>query len=112
MVELFQAHLRGGQPAVLFTLKLTMGTLKPFPTGFVQRGIEAIKTPDMRAAINNAFASDGLFSYIRSPEMQLSVQLEGVDLTNVFVPDVFDEPNPSDVESAVNSDVRSDSGAD
>ena len=44
--------------------------------------------------------------------MQLSVQLKGVDLTNVFVPDVFDEPNPSDVESAVNSDVGSDSGAD
>ena len=44
--------------------------------------------------------------------MQLSVQLEGVDLTNVFVPDVFYEPNPSDVESAVNSDVGSDSGAD
>lgn len=112
MEELFQAHLRGGQPAVLFAPKLTMGALKPFLTGFVQRGIEAIKTPDMRAAIKNAFANDGLFSYIRSPEMQLSVQLEGVDLTNVFVPDVFDESNPSDVESAVYSDVGSDSGAD
>ena len=90
MEELFQAHLRGGQPAVLFAPKLTMGALKPFLTGFVQRGIEAIKTPEMRAAIRNAFASDDLFIYIRSAEVQLSVQLEGVDLMNMFTPDVFD----------------------
>ena len=111
-IKIGEVYATGGQPAVLFAPKLTMGALKPFLTGFVQQGIEAIKTPEMSAAIRSAFASDGLFSHIRSAEVQLSVQLEGVDLMNVFTPDAFDEPNPNDDDSAVNSVVGSESGTD
>lgn len=111
MEELFQEHCRSGKDATLFAPKLTMGALKPFLTSFVQRGIEALKTPEMRATIKNAFANDGLFTRIRSPEMQLTVQLEGIDLTHVAAPDLFTEPDDnSDGEIAVHS--ASENGSD
>ena len=91
--ELFQEHLRNGKDPTLFAPKLTMGALKPFLTGFVQSGIEALKTPEMRETIKNAFAKDGLFTQIRSPEMQLTVQLAGVDLARNLDPDVINEPD-------------------
>ena len=69
-----------------------MGALKPFLTGFVQSGIEALKTPEMRETIKNAFAKDSLFTQIRSPEMQLTVQLAGVDLARNVDPDLINEP--------------------
>ena len=111
MEELFQEHLRNGKDPTLFAPKLTMSALKPFLTGFVQRGIEALKTPEMREMIKNAFAKDGLFTRIRSPEMQLTVQLAGIDLARNVVPDVVNEPEcNSDGEIAIHS--ASENGSD
>lgn len=65
----------------------------------------------MRETIKNAFANDGLFTRIRSPEMQMTVQLEGIDLTHVAAPDVFTERDDnSDGEIAVHS--ASENGSD
>ena len=111
MEEMFQEHLRNGKDPTLFAPKLTMGALKPFLTGFVRRGIEALKTPEMRETIKNAFARDGLFTRIRSPEMQLTVQLAGIDIARKVVPDVANEPEcNSDGEIAMHS--ASENGSD
>ena len=49
--NLFRIHRESGAPATEFSPKLTMGALRPFLTGFVQRGIEALKTPEMKACM-------------------------------------------------------------
>ena len=49
-----------------------MGALKPYLTSFVEKGILALKTPEMKACIQNSFAVDGCFRQMRSPEMQLA----------------------------------------
>ena len=74
MDSLFQKHLSDGLDAAHFAPKLTMGAMKPFLTSFVQRGIEALKTPEMKQSIANAFANDGFFTIIISSEMQLAIQ--------------------------------------
>ena len=86
--------------------------MKPFLTGFVQQGIEAISTPAMQITIATAFANDGLFAYMRSPEVQLAVQLEGADLLNHIVHDLDDEPEVSGDHLSAFSGPGSDSGND
>ena len=39
-------------------------------------GIQALKTPEMRVTIRNAFANDGLFTAIRDPTKLLKTQVE------------------------------------
>lgn len=113
MDQLFQAHLRNGQGATAFAPKLTMGALKPFLTSFVQRGIEALKTPQMRETIKTAFANDGLFSVIRSPEMQLRVQLEGIDLANdIALDEVEIDAEIEEIDAEIAAISSSDSGSD
>ena len=75
--HLFQVHREKNLPLNTFSPKLTMGALKPFLTGFVAQYIQALRTPEMRDCIRNAFANDGLFAQMRSDEMQLSAQTEG-----------------------------------
>lgn len=77
---LFQTHLAAGHPPTDFAPKLTMGALKPYLTGFDEKGILALKTPEMKACIRKSFANDGLFTQMRSPEMQLMLQMEGAAL--------------------------------
>ena len=48
---LFRVHKQKGLPLTEFPPKLIMGTLKPFLTGFVQKGILAIKIPEMKLCI-------------------------------------------------------------
>jgi hypothetical protein len=48
-----------------------MGDLKPFITGFVEIGMAALQTADMKATIIRAFEQDGLFNIIRSEGQQL-----------------------------------------
>ena len=80
MDALLNQHRLSGNPASTFNTRLTMSALKPHITRFVQSGIAAISTPEMKATIANAFANDGLFAYMRSPEVQLSIGLKGVVL--------------------------------
>ena len=70
--QLFQVHKAKGLPVIEFSPKLTMGALKPYLTSFVEKGILALKTPEMKACIQNSFAVDGCFRQMRSPEMQLA----------------------------------------
>ena len=53
-----------------------MGGLKPFLTGFVQRGILALKTPEMKACMQKSFCNDGFFGIMRSDEMQQPMRVE------------------------------------
>jgi hypothetical protein len=53
-----------------------MGSVKPFITSFAERGVADISTPEMKIKIMNAFATDGCFTEIKSPEMARIVQLE------------------------------------
>jgi hypothetical protein len=78
--DLFQVHKQSGAPVALFSPKLTMGALKPFLTGFVQRGILALKTPEMRACIQDSFANAGFFTAMRSDEMQQAMELQANQL--------------------------------
>ena len=42
--------------------KLTMDALKPFIIAWVASGIQALKTPEIKVTIKNAFAKDGSFT--------------------------------------------------
>ena len=86
--NLFQVHRAKNLPLNTFSPKFTMGALKPFLTGFVAQGIQALKTPEMRDCIRNASAKDGLFAQMRSDEMQLSAQME-----RALVRDKFEDLN-------------------
>ena len=57
----------------------------------LQDQIDGISIPAMKLTIATAFANDGLFAYMISPEVQLVVQLEGTDLLNQLVHDINDE---------------------
>ena len=63
--------------------------LKPFITSRVALGIVALKIPEMEVNIKNAFARDGLFTFIRDPIKLLEMQVEcALNLrdTGVFMP--------------------------
>jgi hypothetical protein len=53
-----------------------MGALKSFITYFVQKGIAAVSTPEMKVEIRNAFAAHGCFNEIRSPAMKQILDLD------------------------------------
>ena len=53
-----------------------MGALKPFITSFVNKGMEALRAPDMKQAIETCFAERGFFTLIRSPLMQNEARLQ------------------------------------
>jgi len=48
-------------------MKLTMGLMKPFMYSFVEHGIEALKTPEMKLTIAGAFIKDGHYYKARNP---------------------------------------------
>jgi hypothetical protein len=90
MHHLFDVHIeRGGQP-FNWKAKLNMGDLKPFITSFVETGVAALKTVEMKAAIIKAFEQDGLFNIIRSEEQQLiaeaSIAARTVEESNLRLP--------------------------
>lgn len=97
--NLFNIHRESGAPATEFSPKLTMGALRPFLTGFVQRGIEALKTPEMKACIQKSFATDGCFEIMRSDEMQLAVQFETTQFVDNSVAIVEGVENNEDVDN-------------
>ena len=59
-----------------------MGALKPYIVSFVNAGITAIKTQEMRETLKHAFAEHGLFSIIRSDERQLQAMMDNLDVDN------------------------------
>ena len=106
---LFQAHLAKGLPSTEFSPKLTMGALKPHLTGFVQKGILALTTPEMRECIKNSFARNGCFEQMRSAQMQLIAQMEEVHIVDEPVIDEAVEEDEFVEELGAISDVDSDS---
>ena len=108
--KLFQVHKDKGLPLIEFSPKLTMGALKPFLTGFVQQGIQALKTPEMKLCIKTSFANDGLFAMMRSPEMQLAAQLEGARIHDDFNVEaaVENEENAEELGATSDADDNSD----
>ena len=113
---LFQTHLAAGRPPTDFAPKLTVGTLKPYLTGLVEKGILALKTPEMKACIRKSFASDGFFTEMRSSEMQLMVQMEVAtlaeedpDIEGIENDEIVEELDAeSDVDAYVEVDVDDD----
>ena len=71
--------------------KFTMGLLKEEITGFVAVGINALKTPDMKICIAEAFARDSCFTIIRSEERKAMVAFDRMN---------FVEPEPIDGDEA------------
>jgi hypothetical protein len=108
--KLFEVHKDKGLPLIEFSPKLTMGALKPFLTGFVQQGIQALKTPEMKLCIKTSFANDGLFAMMRSPEMQLAAQLEGARIHDDFNVEaaVENEENAEELGATSDADDNSD----
>ena len=109
MDALLDQHRHSGKPASTFNARLTMSALKPHITRFVQSGIAAISTPEMKVAIANAFANDGLFAHMRSPEVQLAIRLEGLIVEN---DQDGNESTPSDDEISAFSELSIDNESD
>ena len=111
---LFQIFLDGGNNAALWQPKLTLGALKPFITAWVALGIQALKTPEMKVTIRNAFANDGLFTAIRDPIKLLEMQVESalnMGEEEIFIP-AEAEKSDRDEELVLADLSASDSGSD
>jgi hypothetical protein len=78
MHHLFDVHIANGGSPTTWRAKLTMGELKPHVTSFVETGIMALKTPEMKATIRKAFEEDGLFNIIRGVERQQIAEAESL----------------------------------
>ena len=107
MNELFNIHRERGICATYFAPKLTMGALKPFLTGFVQKGVLALKTPEMKLCVQKSFDDDGFFTIMRSDDMQLAMQLEvslAVENPLVIVADDEDDENIEEFNFADDSE--------
>jgi hypothetical protein len=77
LYKLFNNHLATNNgDAVGFHPVLTMGALKPHMVEFVETGMQACRTPAFKQTIIKAFAEDGLFAIMRSPERQASARAE------------------------------------
>jgi DDE superfamily endonuclease len=93
---------------------LNIGGLKPLMVSFVEAGLRALETPEMRNAIIKAFAEDGRFREIRSDEMQSTARMELLAermAELVFVPDENEE-NLEDEEPALGVDIVDASDSD
>jgi hypothetical protein len=93
---------------------LNLGDLKSRIVSFVEAGLRALETPEMRNAIIKAFAEDGRFREIRSEEMQSAARMELLTKRMaelVFVPDDVEE-NREDEEQALAADIDDDSDSD
>jgi hypothetical protein len=89
---------------------LNMSGLKPLIVSFVEAGLRALETPEMKATITKAFAEDGRFREIRGEEMQSAARVELlIEAVNelVFVPDDVEE-NREDEEPALAADIGGD----
>ena len=107
MNESFSIHKERGICVTGFAPKLTMGALKPYLTGFVRKGILALKTPEMKLCIQKSFADDGLFTIVRSDDMQLAIQLEvslAVESPLFIVAEVENDENIEDFNFASDSE--------
>ena len=101
---LCRTRLAAGHPPTEFCPKLTMGALKPFLMDFVEKGIFALKTPEMKVCIRNSFANDGCFSQMRSSEMQQNCQIKGTAILEEFPAPPEGVEDAENVEE-VNADV-------
>ena len=63
--DLLTTHIELGKPLSEFTLNFNVGFLKPFVPKCVEDGMEALQTPDMRAAIAACFAKKGCMEICR-----------------------------------------------
>ena len=93
---------------------LNLGDLKPLIVSFVETGLRALETPEMKATIIKAFVEDGRFREIRSDEMQSAARIELLAermAELVFVPDDVEE-NREDEEQALAVDIDDDSDSD
>ena len=93
---------------------VTLGALKPDITSWVALGIQALKTPEMRLTIKNAFANDGLFSVIRDPVELLEMQITAT--LKLMVPEIVipteAEDSDHDEELTFADLTAGDSGSD
>ena len=93
---------------------LNLGGLKPLMVSFVEAGLRALETPEMKATIIKAFAEDGRFREIRSEEMQSAARMELLAermAELIFVPDDVEE-NREDEEQALAVDINAPSDSD
>ena len=77
-------------------MKLTVGAMKPHMYEFIQKGIDALKTPEMQVSIRHGFAEHARISYARMAAGELRAAREGAELANelaVHIPDGLEEEN-------------------
>jgi DDE superfamily endonuclease len=123
MNDLLKKHRESGKEASTFNARLTMSALKPHVTRFVLNGIAAISTPEMKVTIARAFANDGLFAYMRSPEVQQAIRSKREeeqpleDVKSEFIAETDNnqdgiESTHSDDEISAFSELRIDNNVD
>jgi DDE superfamily endonuclease len=66
-----------------WTIKLTMGMLKPFIVQMVEGGMSVIRTDAFSKTIRHAFATDGMFEEIRGPVRQLMAATDELSLEDI-----------------------------
>jgi hypothetical protein len=66
-----------------WTIKLTIGMLKPFIVQMVEAGMSVIRTDVFSKTIRHAFATDCMFEEIRGPVRQLMAATDELSLEDI-----------------------------
>ena len=92
--------------------KLKMSDLKPLMVSFVEAGLRALQTPEMKQTIITAFAEDGRFAKIRGVEMQLQAVTEMMTELDAINLPVGEEADREDDEAALHVGIGDDDSDD
>jgi hypothetical protein len=88
-------YLSNGGKLAEFRMKLTMGAMKPFMYDFVGKGISALRTPEMKVTISEAFIKDGRYMIARqtaaSTIQAMPLLPDNFAIIADFEPENFDE---------------------
>jgi len=108
--EILDEYLRNGGVLAQFKMKLTMGVMKPYMYSFVDSGVKALRTPEMKQTIASAFVRDGRYQIARAAATVTITEPENFDLSTLAV--TIDLSAREDFEQENFDEDTSDSGSD
>jgi hypothetical protein len=90
--------------------KFTLGAMKPHICSFAKIGLATIKTPEMRLAIQSAFAKDGHFEQMRCEESQKAARTKLA--AEAITPESVEVPDGQEIEMSDSDDSSGDDGSE
>ena len=82
-----------------FSMKLTVGAMKPHMYEFVKKGLTRLNTPAMKTSIRHAFAEHGRFSKARTAAAEIREATAIEDLATVHCAALIHVPEGREIEN-------------